>query len=840
MIWRRLLYLIRRNKLDRELVEEMTAHREMMNEPKQFGSVARLREESSDVWGWRWLDEIRQDLRHGFRVFKRSPSFTLTAITVLALGIGLNLGFFQLLNAALLQPLRIRNPETLVRLRQMAQGFDSSGVAFPVTQFVKENNSVLSSVITSQTERTGWGEDASEIDANFVSSNYFEELGGLPLLGRVFHEGEDDRSGAAPVVVLSYQFWQSRMGANPGVIGSRARVNGRVATIIGVTESSFHGPRNNRAHVWVPVEQTELFYPGSRFRSDWKSTGVDMYGRLKPGVTVSAAQDAIRSVMASLVDRLPEGIRKDPWLAATSGAAHFRPPRENREISAIIVLISSLCLIVLVVTCANLSSLMVAHANARAREFQMRAALGAGRLRVLRQFVTECALLVSAGLVVGWFVGYGAARWIAVETDAPLAISLMPDWRLAVAALSGACVALLTVGLIPAWRSISTQQLTINRSPRTGFQRVLIGVQVMGSCVLLLVAAAMTRKLQSMSETDLGFEINKIAVMEVALERYGMESDAAANYWRALRESVNANQAAQGVALSVFAPLGRGSSSSVYADSPGLTVTDMTVDADFFKLLRIPLLTGRTFESSDTRETAIIVSRSLAERMYGSLEVLGKNFPKSGEGQRATIIGITEDAKLMRITATNGAESYRPLTPSDLSGARLLAKVENLNVLRTAAHAVNPAILPSLRWMHGDLEDKLQAPRLARTAAGFVGLLALSLTSIGIFGLIAYTVSLKTREIGIRMALGAQSQSVLWLLLRGLAWPVAIGAGVGALVVFFGLAKPLAGDPLYADPSDPMTVVVSLAVLVAAGMIAGCVPAVRALRIDPSRALRED
>jgi len=360
--------------------------------------------------------------------------------------------------------------------------------------------------------------------------------------------------------------------------------------------------------------------------------------------------------------------------------------------------------------------------------------------------------------------------------------------------------------------------------------------------VLLLVAGMTVRKLQMVASANVGFAMENVAVLDVSLSRYGLAPDAAAAYWRALRDGVAADTRVQGVTLSTWAPMGNGSAQSDYSDAPGLKVTTMTVDPNFHNLLRIPILAGRGFQAGDTRQNAVIISRRLAERMYGATDVVGQSFPKGGDGPQATIVGIAADAKLIRITASNVAESYSPMETREFASAILIARVERgqLDALRQAAQKVNPAVTPGVRWMKDDFEKKLLEPRMTSAGATFMGGLALTLTCIGIFGLVAYTVSLRTKEIGIRLALGAGRESVLWLVLKGLAGPVAAGLVLGAALVLLGLAKPLSGAPLFIDSSDPLAIAISLGLLAAAGLVASYVPAIRALRIDPSSALREE
>ncbi|MBM3757134.1 MAG: FtsX-like permease family protein [Acidobacteria bacterium] len=827
MIWRRLYYLPRRSKFERELAEAMSAHQEEMGGPRGVGNTLRLREEAADIWGWGWLEEWKQDVTHGVRVFRRSPSFTITAVAVLALGIGLNLALFQILNGAFIAPLKLRDPETLVRLFQNSKFGFSSGVNYNVAQFIKTETDVFTGVVFEQRAQMGWRDTAEQVAVRFVSANYFDEFGASASFGRLFHDGEDARAS----IVVSEEFWRSHLAGDPAAVGSKVFLNGRPATIAGI--ASFYGVRNSTS-IWAPIENIEYFYPGSPLKSDWHSRNVDVYARLRPGGSLDAAKQALITPIAELGKVRPE-LEDQPWIDLSSGANHFRRPVDDLETAIAISLLMGIAVLVFSIACANLASLMVSHLSARAAEFQMRANLGAGRARVLRQLLTESSVLVAAGLIGGWFAGYAAATLIAANTGAPFEISLTPDWRLAAGASAIGWLALLIVGLVPALR-------TIRGENKNRMQRVLVGVQVTSSCVLLLTAGMLARKFQDVATADLGFQFEDIAVLEVSLSQYGIKPAAAANYWAALRDNVASDPRLRGVALATTVPLGGSlNEGSFDRDAPGLKVVRMTVDAPFFSLFQIPLLSGRTFQAGDTRENAVIVSRRLAERMYGSPNVVGKAFPKSGEGPRATIIGVAADAKLLKITATNTAESYSPMMPDNMNDALLMARVDNnhLDALRAAANRVNPAITPAVHWMRDDFESRILAPKLMGFGAVAVGLLALSLTSLGISALVAYSVSLRTREIGIRMALGARAESVLWLIVRGLTWPVVIGASIGAFAVLGGLSTVLQGEPFFVDSSDPLAIAGALTALIVAALGASLGPAARALRIDPSTALRE-
>lgn len=480
-------------------------------------------------WGWRWLDELRQDIRHGLRVFARSKSFALTAVLVVALGSGLNLALFQMLNQALVAPLQVREPETLIRFFQHSRDSSSSGVAYPVTQFVKRHTSALAAVFVTQGLRTGWGRDAHEqVEAALVSANYFDELGAGPAYGRVLYEGEDDRPGASPAVVLSHEFWKTRLGGDVRLVGTVVYLNGRPFTVAGIATEAFNGTQDGKSAAWIPLEQVTHLFPGAPLETDWGSRSVQMYARLRPGVSEAAARQAVRPAMEELGKLYPREMGVEPHLETANGVRHFRRERDDRRIRNIVALLVGVGLLVLTVACANLASLMISHMHARLPEVKMRAALGAGTGRVLRQLVTEASLLVGTGVVLGWFLGYMVAQALLVQTEAPFTVPFWPDGRMMMGLAALGWIVLVMVGVVPAWRALAARRLAAHRERRAWLQRGLIGAQVLGSCVLLLVGGIMARKLQSVVASTFGFNYEKVAVLEVSLNRYGLTADGAA------------------------------------------------------------------------------------------------------------------------------------------------------------------------------------------------------------------------------------------------------------------------------------------------------------------------
>jgi len=845
---RRIWYLLNRRRLGREVEREMASHRESMGEPVRFGNALRLREEARDIWGWRWLDQTWQDVRHGCRGLRKSPSFGLTAWLILSFGIGLNLTLFQMVNLILLKPPAVKHPHSLVRFTRHSKTMTSSGVPYPATQFYRRNNTVLAAVLTQTSSDVAWGDNAGDrVRCSFVSANFFEELGYGAAYGRVFNEAEDEKPDAPPVVLLSHVFWETRFDRDPGVISRTVRINDRPATVIGVVPVSFPGLRLNTSQVWVPMSQIDYFHTGSETKNEW---GTEMYARLRPGISLSAAREGMKPAVREFARQRPQVFSEDEYLEPSASTGHFAMAKDRQEIWTIVLLIAGLTLLVLIVACANLSSLVLSRANHRLREFSIRLALGAGRWRIVRQLLTESLLLLGAGLVTGMLLGYEAAKTLAAQFKLP-PLDFTPDWRALLAGLSIALFSLLLFGLLPALR-IARQDLTSSMKDgaqqssgglqRTRLQRVLVGTQVAGSCVLLIVAGLMARGLQRLLAADPGFDFVNVVVLEPSLRLYGIKGEAARAYWGNVRHALAAHRETESLALVSLAPLGRNLNETIYPDATDLKVMSSNVEPEFFPLMRIPILAGRNFQASDDYRTTIIISKRLAERMYGTMNVVGQGFPKTRPDK--TIIGIAGDANLIKIQANNVAERYSLFYPGQYEDLLLIARARAhpdrlLEPMRTAARQADDRVLAHARLMKLDFESKLQAPRLTSLIATLVGLLTLSLACLGIFGLISYAVSLRTKEIGVRVALGARSNSILGLLLRQLLWPVALGIviGTGSAVV---VGTMLGGDPFYLRINDPAGSLAALLVLVLTGGLAAIVPARRALRIDPMRALRHE
>jgi predicted permease len=854
------------NDRDDDLEREIRAHLELEAEERvadgtppdearyaarrAFGNPIRIREDARSVWVAPWVDHVQQDLRYAATRLRRTPGFALTAIVILTAGIGLNLAFFQLLNVAVLRPLPVTDLETLVRFDRITSRFSTNGLPFPATQFIRNHNDLLSAVLTSNASDIVWGDDPNDrLDALYVSANWFAELGYRAALGRVFVDA-DERPDAEPVIVVSHDFWRTRLHGEP-VTGRTVRVNDRAATIVGVAPRGFPGLRLDDTQVWLLINQIDYFNAGIAFKDDWAGHNTQFYGRLKPGISPQAAKEGLRGTIRELARVRPAEFSPDEMLQPYSGRDGFRGPRDRAELRTVALLAGGLMLIVLVVACANLANLVLSHSISRLREFSLRAAIGATQWRILRQQLVESALLAGLAAIGGLLSGQWVARFAAGYISLPPYVDFSPDWRVVLATCVIAFVTTLSIGVVPAWlvcrRDLAAAMKDGGHQTSTGlargtFRLFSIGSQVTGCCVLLIVAGTTVRGLQSVLSANFGFEFEQVAVLDGSLSRYGIGGERAKVYWEEVKRIVEATPEVEHLALASHAPLARSANRSIYTDAPRLSVTHTTVEPQFFALLRIPILTGRSFEPPDAPGSVGIVSRRLAVEMYGTVNVVGKGFPRSNPAR--TIVGVVADAPLVNVSATNVAELYSPAGPGDYAGLVLLASARGnpqqlLTTMRDAARAADQRVLPQTSLPAARFAERVQERRVASLVASFTGVLALSLACFGIFGLVAYASALRTQEIGIRRALGARGGSVVLLLLRQLVIPVGVGMALGAMTGV-AVGRVLEGEPFYLPATDVATPLTALAVFALGAVSAALMPAFRALRLDPLQALRHD
>ena len=843
---RRLWYLVNRRRYERELVEEMRDHRAAMHDPSKFGDTHRMLERSRDAWGWNWLDDAVQDFRLGVRALMRAPGFALTGILILTFGIGLNVTLFHMASVGMVRPPAVSAPETLARFYRQEPRGGSSSVPYPLAQFVMRHNTALSAVLVEAGSSVAWGVDAgASIDLSLVSANWFDELGYGAILGRAFSEGLDGHPEAPPVAVVAYHFWRTRLGGDPSVVGTTIYIDRRPFTVVGIAPRALPGLDFDVPAVFVPIHQRDYLYPGSTLLRDWGVDSVALYGRLRPGMTRATVRESLRSTMQAAAAERRE-IRPDEWLEPHMGSVNFMDEDDRAGAWAVLTLLAALTTLVLLVVAANLGNLVLSRATGRVREFGVRVALGARRSRIMRQLVVESVPLALLGAVGSVLVSWWIANTIARLTELPAYLDFTPDVRALAASAVCAAVSLLAIGLLPAWK-VAQQDLTeaikdggqnVSRVlDRAMLRRLMVAAQVAGSCLLLVIAMMMVRAIQRVSGHEVGFDYRAAAVLSMPLARYGITGDAVIPYWHSVKARALSNPEVAAAAMVSAAPLAGGVHEISYDDAPGLQALQHGVDPDYFDVMRIPLIAGRPFNG--TEQGVVIVGHRLALAMYGTSEMLGRGFPRSNPSD--IIVGVAADAHTIKVNATDVTEVYRPLTREDFGVVSLVARGRSdaarlVPILREAAEQ-DSRVIASVRLLRDDFDRRMRGSRVAGAVASGIGALTLLLTCLGIFGVVSYSVALRTKEIGIRTALGADRPSLLRALLRQVLSPVVAGMIVG-LAAAAPAAMALSGQPFYLRLDDPVAFAAALAIFAAAALTAAWWPASRALRGNPVDALR--
>ncbi len=821
-IGRRLWYLANRSRLDRELREEMAAHRAMKGAGgPRFGNELRLREEAADAWGWTWLDRLAQDVRFGARLLRRSPAFTLTAVLVLSLGIGVNLAAFQVFDAVALSWLPVRAPERLVNLSSRTATSHSTSFSYPEFAFYRDRATTLSAsfgLTYGAVEVNGMPAVAGE----FVSASYFADMGVRPLAGRLF-DRSDERAGAEPVVLLGETFWRTAFGSDASIPGHVVRVNGRPFTIVGVVPSSFVAFHHDATAVWIPIVQHEGAFTGSTLLSDWSAKGgVRFYARLREGASVAAAQAELAGLAAALHRARPTDTPEGEWLEVRPAGTYLALDEGN---AAAMVFVCALVLLVLITACMNLGVLVLARTLVRDREFSVRLSVGASRGRILRQLLTEHLMLGALGAAVGCAVAAAGTRAFAVATAQPPGLAPHLSWRSGGVAIGLAMVSSVAFGFTPALQAIRPQV-----ARRLRFRAVLVAVQVAAAAVLLIVSGLFVRGVTRVTRVSLGFDYQHSLLADPDLAAHGLQPPAAKAYWQRVDARLRELPGVADLALTSLPPFGN----RVSIDRQGTVFYHVT--PSYFSTLRIPLLRGRLFRDGETGVT--IVSESLARRRWPGVDALGQRF------QDALIIGVAADARTVRVGEPAATECYFAMSQSGLAQAVMILRTTGSprDAARTTVSIVKaegPGLTPFVEVLGDALDDRLDGPRRVALIASSLGVTALLLAVIGLGGLFAYTVSQRTREIGVCLALGARPVHVFSAVARQYRVPLIGGAAAGsALAAAAGtvLSRELFGISQF----DPLAHGGALLLFAAAAACAAAPSLLRAVRVDPVRTLRAE
>jgi len=798
-----------------------------------------------------------QDIKYGVRMLVKSPGFTVVAVLALALGIGANTAIFSVVNGVLLRPLPFPEAERLVWFDGVnpARGITESSLSMPdyldwrsqvdafesITAFV-EGSAILS------------GEDAEpeRVPRGVVTANFFPTIGVNPVQGRALLP-EDELRGSEPVAVLSHGLWQRRFGANPNVVGSKLTLSGRSVTVVGVMPAGFDYPA--KAQLWMPLKTD-----ADDERRD--NRYLQALARLKPTATLAEAQAQIDTLSGRLGQQYPE--TSGGWSARLTGLQEWT----TRSIRTSLLLLLGAVGFVLLIACANVANLLLARAAARRKEIALRTALGAGRRRIIRQLLTESLLLASSGGVVGLALSlFLTDLLVAISpADVPRLDEIGLDARVLGFTVGVVCLVGLLFGLAPALQASKTDlndalkeggRSSTEGRGRNRVRALLVVSEIALSLLLLIGAGLLIKSFVLLRDVNPGFDAENVLTMRISLPaaRY-TEPQQQANFYRELTERVSALPGVEVAGATVSLPLG-GSNFSVgrsFVREGRPLATENSLDADYFvatpdyfKTMRIPVKAGRAFTERDTVETppVVLVNETLARRVFPGEDPIGKRLTVWRDEQFAReIIGIVGDVKSSRLDAETGSQIYVPYAQDAAWGGLSLAvrtkgEPEMLAAgVRGAVRAIDKNLpVYDIKTMDDVLSASVANNRLVVLLFGVFAMFALLLASIGIYGVIAYSVAQRTHEIGIRIALGAQRTDVLGLVVGQGMVPAVIGVIIG-LIGAFAVTRIMQGLLYGVSATDPAVFVgVSLLLMIVA-LTACYIPARRATKVDPIIALR--
>jgi predicted permease len=832
------------------------------------------------------VTRILVDLRYALRMLRRSPLFATVAILSLALGIGANTAIFTLLDQILLRKLPVRDPESLVMLYQRgAHNGNNMGdrmQSYPIYKDWQTKAEPLAEVLCRRLVSLSLSFDGQteRVDAEMVSGNYFTMLGVGPALGRTFNSQDDDRVYMGhPSAVISYDYWVNRFARDPAIVGRKILVNNYPMTIVGVSAEGFAGLDPARSpHIRVPILMKPVLVPEWKFleMDDRRTRWVQVFARLKPGYTAESAAAPLQGLFRQIREQemtLPaarnwSAYARDRFL---QGTVHVEPAAtgysglRNSFSQALIVLMCMVGL-VLLIACANVANLLIARAFARQKEIAVRLSLGASRGQLIRQLLVESLLLAGAGGVAGIALAVAMTRGLLalVPTDGnPLLIRPEPDWRILAFTLGVTLSTGLIFGLAPALRASrpdlwETLKDTVGSIAGAGgslfLRKGLVAAQVALSFLLLFGAGLFVRSLQNLQRTDTGFrDIDNLVTFQLSPALNGYDMPRAMQFYRDLLDRLRAAPGVKGAAIAAV-PLLHGwewdSSLSVEGhqakDGEDMQGFMNSLSPGYFDTMGIALLEGRDFVPADLREKAnvAIVNRRFAEHYFGDKSAVGRHIGfGGGPGTKLDIeiVGVVANTLYEGPREGLRRQVYVPINGNRGVAFYVRAAMGSQSVygvVRGAVKSLDPALpVYEMKTLGDQLDQTLLTERLiALLSAGF-GLLATLLAAVGLYGVMAFVVARRTKELGVRIALGARPAQVLWLVMREVLMLLGVGLAIGVPAAI-GLGRYVASQLYGVEANDPWVAAITAVALGLVSALAGLVPARRASRIDPILALR--
>jgi putative ABC transport system permease protein len=880
-IGRRVAMLFRRRKFDREMDEEMRLHLELREKEraasgvsaeeahatarKNFGNALALREASHDSWGWAWLEHLTQDLRFAFRMLRKSPGFTAVAVLTLALGIGANTAIFSIVDAVFLRPLPFPNANRVYVVDRTGNRIGGSSISSAIfAAWQRQAASVFDQFalfrLTGSAKLTGRGEPQLVPSAD-ASTEFFPALGVQPALGRNFRP-EEGRPGGSHAVILSDSFWRSHFGGDPDVVGRQMTLDGQPFTIVGILPPGFVWP------IWsAETPQIWLALQVPLTSEDPSNGGRLAVGLLKRGVSPAQAEAALTPSLENLRQEFPK-------MFSRGEQAHLEPVRSfvNESAGTALLLLLGAVSMVLLIACANVANLMLARSATRQREMAIRSAIGANRVRIIRQLLTESVVLALIGGALGIIACYAVFGSVLslIPADTPHIGAYKIDATVLVFTFVLSVITGIIFGLAPA---IGASRVDLNRSlkeatAQTGaadgrIRSVLASAELAISLILVIGAALAIQSLTRLMRTPAGFDPSNVLTFQVSLsgESYGT-AEKRSDFFRQAIERFSSLPGVEEVGITDTLPsLDEGSDvlfamESEFGAQGGAHAHDAdirVISSGYFRTLRVPLLRGRLLTPADNASSApvVVINQAMAKAFWLGQDPVGHRIwigkpmgPASAEPAPRQIVGIVADMRQDSLAYPPAPSMYIPYEQTRYTDSEyFVLRTKHQPLLsvpdvRAALHGLDPEIpLTQISTMREVVSSSLKGWRFHATLLGIFGALALIIAAIGVYGVISYSIAQRTHEIGIRMALGAQRGDVLRLVI-GQGMRLALAGIVIGVLAAIGLTRLMASLLYGVTPTDPVTFIGVAMVLAVVALLACYVPARRAMRVDPMVALR--